>query len=74
MSDWSRIFEMITGKKIRVVSGSNAKIKVGERVNGYIKNPDGSIKESLKPRSRWRTKQLEREKKEREALSSGRIP
>ena len=74
MSEWEKLFKIITGKKQKVVSGPTAKIKVGEKVNGYIKNPDGSVKQVIKPRSLWRTKQLEREKREREALSCNRIP
>ncbi len=72
MSDWSKLFEIITGKKIRS-GGANAKIKVGENVVTNIKNPDGSVKQVIKPRSLWRTKQLEREKREREALSRSRV-
>ena len=73
MNDWEKLFRIITGKKSKVVGGSSAKIKVAERVNAYIKNPDGSIKQVIKPRSLWRTKQLEREKREREAFSRSRI-
>lgn len=73
MNEWGKLFKIITGRDQRVVSGSSAKIKVGERVNGYIKNQDGSVKQVLKPRSLWRTKQLEREKREREALNHSRV-